>query len=388
MRLRRRSRPVPVGNLTIGGTAPVSVQSMSTLHPARAGQLLEEISRLAAAGCELIRVAVPDQEAVEALPALVARSPLPVVADVHFDYRLALGALEAGVHKLRINPGNIGGADRLALVAAAARERGIAIRVGVNAGSLPAVFGRRDPAERAAAMVEGALEQVRIIEGLGHEAIVVALKASDVATTLEANRLMATKGDWPLHLGLTEAGSRNRGSVASAIAIGTLLLEGIGDTIRVSLSTDPVEEVRVAWDILRATGIRQRGVTVIACPTCGRCQVELFPVVEQVEKAVADWETPLTIAIMGCAVNGPGEAREADVGLAAGCEGGVIFRHGEVVGRVSSHEMVDALLAEASRAAAMIDINAGAMLPSKKSIGQKAMNEEKGDSEDYRESSH
>lgn len=343
---RRMTRPVRLRDLTIGGGAPVSVQSMTNTDPHAATATLAQIERLAAEGCEVVRVAVPDAEAVAALPEIVRRSPLPVVADIHFDYRLALGAIEAGVDKVRVNPGNIGAADRVQAVARAAKARGIPLRVGVNAGSLSQAMREKYGGPTPEALVASAAAEVQALEATGFADLVLSLKASDVVTTIAAYRLAAERFPFPLHLGVTEAGPPGRGTIRSAVGIGTLLAEGIGDTVRVSLTGDPVVEVGVAWELLKALNLRQRGPVIISCPTCGRCRIDLPPVVAAVEEAIKGLTEPVRIAVMGCAVNGPGEAREADFGIAGGREEGLLFRHGEVVRKVPGDALVEALLAE------------------------------------------
>ncbi|MDI6870388.1 MAG: flavodoxin-dependent (E)-4-hydroxy-3-methylbut-2-enyl-diphosphate synthase [Bacillota bacterium] len=343
---RRQTRPVRVRDLVIGGGSPVVVQSMTNTDPHQAEETLAQIGQLAAEGCEVVRVAVPDEEAVETLRTVVRRSPVPVVADIHFDYRLALGAIEAGVDKVRVNPGNIGGADRVRAVARAAAARRIPVRVGVNAGSLSPRLREKYGGATPEALVESAAEEVALLLEAGLEDIVLSLKASDVVTTIESYRQAADRFPYPLHLGVTEAGPPGRGSVRSAVGIGTLLAEGIGDTIRVSLTGDPVAEVGVAYEILKALGLRERGPVIISCPTCGRCRIDLPSLVAAVEEAVKGMTEPVRIAVMGCAVNGPGEAREADFGIAGGREEGLLFRRGEVVRKVPADSLVEVLLAE------------------------------------------
>ncbi|NMA55197.1 MAG: flavodoxin-dependent (E)-4-hydroxy-3-methylbut-2-enyl-diphosphate synthase [Firmicutes bacterium] len=345
-RPRRISRQVMVGNIKVGGGAPISVQSMTNTDTRDIKSTLDQIAALSKAGCEIVRVAVPDHEAAEALVTLCRNTDVALVADIHFDYRLALASLKAGVAGLRLNPGNIGGPDRVREVALAAKAGQVPIRIGVNAGSLEPRILNKYGGITAAGMVESALDQAELLEQVGHKDIVLSLKASDVLLTIEAYRLVADRCEYPLHVGITEAGTIWRGTIRSAVGIGTLLQEGIGDTIRVSLTGDPVEEIRVGYEILRSLGLRQRGPTIISCPTCGRCQINLAKLAEEIEVAVADLETPLKIAIMGCAVNGPGEAREADVGIAGGRGSGLIFRRGKVVRKVPEDELVTALLAE------------------------------------------
>jgi (E)-4-hydroxy-3-methylbut-2-enyl-diphosphate synthase len=319
---------------------------MTNTRTEDAAATLAQIRQLAEAGCDIVRVAVPGREAAAALPEIVAGSPMPVVADVHFDHRLALAAAEAGVHGLRLNPGNIGGRERAAEVAAAAKARGIPIRIGVNAGSLEPDILERDGRPTAAGLVESALRHAEILESAGFRDVVLSLKASDVPTTVTANRLVAARCDCPLHLGITEAGTVASGAVRSAVGIGVLLAEGIGDTIRVSLAGPPEEEVRVGRTILSALGLRRRGVTVVACPTCGRTEIDVQAIAERVEAETASLGADLVVAVMGCAVNGPGEAREADVGIAGGGTSAVLFRKGERVGVIGGTLLLDRLLAE------------------------------------------
>jgi len=352
---RRSARPVRVGPLTLGDGAPIVVQSMCSTDTRDAAATVRQIAALSEAGCELVRVAVPDPAAAAALPAIVRDSPIPVAADIHFDHRLALAALAAGVHKLRLNPGNIRDPEHVRAVVRAARERGAAIRIGVNAGSLPPVetpAGQLPPTVeelRALAperMVEAAVGHVRILEELDFHDMVVSLKAFDVPLTVAANRLLAGRVPYPLHLGITEAGLPWAGTIRSAVGLGLLLFEGLGDTIRVSLTGDPVEEVRVAFEILRALNQRQRGPTMISCPTCGRTEVDLVRLAEEVQARLQAVREPITVAVMGCVVNGPGEARQADYGIAGGRGRGAVFRRGEVVATVAEDELVDRLMGE------------------------------------------
>ncbi len=347
---RRLTRQVSVGGVPIGGAAPVAVQSMTSTPTDDVETTLAQIERLGRAGCEIIRVAVPDQRAVEGFARIVAGSPLPVVADIQFSAALAVRAIEAGAAKVRINPGNIGGPDKARLVADAAKAAGVPIRVGVNAGSLAEDVMAAHGGATSEAMVTSALDQVALLEGFGFGDIVVALKASDVARTVEACRSFAERSDCPQHLGVTEAGLPRTGMVKSAIALGTLLSEGIGDTLRVSLTADPEEEVRAAWEILAAVGVRRRGVRIVSCPTCARCRIDLVGLAEKVAERLEDYLLPVTVAVMGCVVNGPGEAREADVGICGETGGGVITRRGEVVRRVAEAELLDALMDELERA--------------------------------------
>jgi len=340
---RRKTSQVKVGDIFIGSAHPVVVQSMTNTDTRNPAATLSQIEELAGAGCELVRVAVPDMKAASALKEIVANSPLPVVADIHFNYRLALASLEAGVAKLRINPGNIGSAARVRTLADAARERGVPIRIGVNSGSLEKKLLKKYGGPSAQALVESALGHCRLLEEAGFRDIVVAIKASDVATTVQANRMFVAQRDYPIHLGITEAGTRLRGAVSSAVGMGILLAEGIGDTIRVSLTADPVEEVGVAYRILACLGLRRRGVEIISCPTCGRAQVDLIALAEKVERGLRRVELPLRVAVMGCEVNGPGEAREADFGIAGGKGGGLVFKKGEIVCKVKEDLLVEKL---------------------------------------------
>ncbi len=345
---RDSTRQVSIGGVKVGGGAPVAVQSMTTTMTWDVEATLAQIRRLADAGCEIVRVAVPDEKSADALPQIVKGSPLPVVADIHFTWKLGLKAIAAGVHKVRINPGNIGGESRVREIVAAAKDRGIPIRVGANAGSLPkeiiAKYGVHDPE----GIVEAALIPIRILEKEGFEDIVVSMKASDVGLAVASYRLASRRIPYPLHIGITEAGSTRRGSIKSAVGLGMLLEEGIGDTMRVSLTADPVEEIETAFMILSAVGLRQRGPEVISCPSCGRCDIDLIDLATSVEKRVAALGTkfPLKVAVMGCEVNGPGEARDADVGIAGGLHEGLIFKKGEILRKVKEATIVDDLMVE------------------------------------------
>lgn len=343
---RQPTRPVQVGGLTIGGDAPISVQSMTNTPTQDIQATLDQINRLYSAGCELVRVAVPDRQAALALREIVAESPLPVVADIHFDYRLALLAIEAGVAKLRLNPGNIGGDERVRSVVREAGARGVPIRIGVNAGSLAPEILNQYGGPTPQAMVKSAQQQIDLLENMGFESIIISLKASDVMTMVAAYRQMAAVCNYPLHLGVTEAGSLLSGSIRSAIGLSLLLTEGIGDTLRVSLTGDPVHEIRVGYEILKSLHLRQRGPVVISCPTCGRCGIDLENLAGQVENLVADITQPLHIAVMGCAVNGPGEARQADIGIAGGKGDGLIFRKGKIIRKVAETGLLSAFQEE------------------------------------------
>ena len=332
--------------MAVGGDAPVVVQSMTNTDTRDARATLRQVAELAAAGCEVVRCAVPDGEAAATLGEIVRHSPLPVVADIHFDHRLALAALQAGVHGLRLNPGNIRKPEHVRAVVLAARERGVPIRIGVNAGSLPPGAERGGPEETAAAMVAACLEQVRLLESLDFDLIKISLKASDVPTTVAAYRLMADQVPYPFHLGITEAGTPRTGAIRSAVGLGTLLYLGLGDTVRVSLTGDPCEEIAVAYEILKSLGLRERGPVLISCPTCGRTEIDLVGLANAVEAYLAKVPEPIKVAVMGCVVNGPGEAREADVGVAGGKGKGAIFRRGVIVRTVNEEEILPALLAE------------------------------------------
>ena len=349
MYTRDQTRRIHLGPVAVGGGAPVAVQSMTNTDTRDAEATLAQIRRLAAAGCEVVRCAVPDREAAGALQRICAHSPLPVVADIHFDPRLAVAAVESGVAGLRINPGNIGGPRAVRTVVEAARGAGIPIRVGANAGSLPRDLLAAHGGPTPQALVEAALRQVRMLEDLGFEDIKVSLKSSSVRDTIAACRGFARVCDRPQHLGVTEAGGLLAGTVKSALGIGALLLEGIGDTIRVSLTADPVREVEVAWHLLRACGLRARGVEIVSCPTCGRTEIDLFSLVEAAERELAAVATPMTVAVMGCVVNGPGEARHAQVGVAGGRGQGVVFARGEVIAKVPEDKLLEALLEQVHR---------------------------------------
>jgi (E)-4-hydroxy-3-methylbut-2-enyl-diphosphate synthase len=337
---RRKTRPVKVGRLTIGGDAPIAVQSMTKTDTRDVGKTVAQIEEMEQAGCEIVRLAVPDIEAARALPEIRKRCPQSIlVSDIHFQYKFALMALDAGIDKLRINPGNIGDAEKVRTVVRRAQEQRVPIRIGVNAGSLERRLIEKYGYPTPEAMVESAQYHIQIIS----------LKASNLKLCVAAYRLLAKQVDYPFHLGITEAGSQFSGTVKSCAGIGMLLAEGIGDTIRVSLATDPPEEVRVAYELLKSLELRSRGPVVIACPTCGRLEVNLFKIVEEVEKATAHIRMPFSLAVMGCAVNGPGEARGADLGVAAGRGNGMIYRGGKAIRRVKEEEIVPALLEEIDR---------------------------------------
>ena len=345
-RTRRPTRAIFVGPVQIGGGAPVVVQSMTNTDTREVEPTLAQIRRLAAAGCEVARLAVPDQDAAAAFGRIKRESPLPLIADIHFNYHLALASLEQGADAIRINPGNLGGAEKTKVVVEACRERGIPLRLGVNAGSLEADLLAQYGAPTAPALAASAMRWVRQFEDWGFVNFKISLKSSDVLTTVAAYEELSRHTDYPLHLGVTEAGGLIAGTVKSALGIGMLLARGIGDTMRVSLTRDPVEEIRVAYEILRALHLRERGVELISCPTCGRCRIDLFSLAEEVERRLLAVTAPLKVAIMGCVVNGPGEAREADVGIAGGAGVGLLFKKGAVVRRVPESELLSALLTE------------------------------------------
>jgi (E)-4-hydroxy-3-methylbut-2-enyl-diphosphate synthase len=344
MNTRRISRAIKIGNVTVGGGAPVVVQSMTKTDTRDVKATIRQIKELEECGCEIVRVAVPDAEAARALVDIKNTIKIPLVADIHFDYRLALAALDAGVDGLRLNPGNIGEAAKVKKVALAARERGVPIRIGLNAGSLPktdspglTVAGR---------MVAAALEQIKLLESLDFDLIKVSLKAFDVPTTIEAYKDIAEKIPYPLHIGITEAGTPRTGVIRSAVGIGTLLWLGIGDTIRVSLTAPPRQEVIAAYEILKSLDLRQRGPVLVSCPTCGRAEADVVKLAQEVEARLAKIDKPIKVAVMGCVVNGPGEARDADVGIACGKGKGVIFKRGEKVAVVAEKDFLTALMRE------------------------------------------
>jgi (E)-4-hydroxy-3-methylbut-2-enyl-diphosphate synthase len=344
---RRFSKPINVGAVTVGGTAPVIVQSMTNTDTRDAPATINQITQLVEYGCEIVRIAVPDTEAAQALISIKKDLSIPIIADVHFDYRLALASIEIGVDQVRINPGNIGDDDRIKAVVDAAKGRSIPIRIGVNAGSLPK---DADPKKsRVDQMVNAALKEVRLLENNGFENIEISCKAFDVPTTVEANRRIAQMVPYPLHLGITEAGLPRSGSVRTAVGLGILLYEGIGDSMRVSLSGDPVQELPVAYDILKSLNLRQRGATLISCPSCGRADVDVAALALAVEQHLFKMTKVVTVAVMGCEVNGPGEARDADVGIACGKGRGAIFRKGEIVGTVEEKNYLEALLSEVEK---------------------------------------
>jgi (E)-4-hydroxy-3-methylbut-2-enyl-diphosphate synthase len=365
---RNSTRQIKVGKVAVGGGSVISVQSMTNTPTADVAATVAQIQRLEEAGCDIVRVAVPDEESAAAVAHIKAQIGIPLIADVHFDHRLAIAAVRAGADGLRINPGNIGAAKKVKAVAACAREHGIPIRVGVNAGSLEKDILKKYQGVTPEGMVESALRHIEQLRALDFHAVKVSLKASDVRRTVAAYRLLSRCTDLPLHLGVTEAGTQYSGIVKSALGIGMLLAEGIGDTLRVSLTRDPAEEVRVGFEILKALDIRRRGPEIIACPTCGRTRIDLFGIVERVEQALATSTLPIKIAVMGCVVNGPGEAREADVGIAGGEGIGILFRKGKVVKKFPEDQLVEVLLAEVDRYAKSSKLKAGSseVMPKKR----------------------
>lgn len=343
---RAKTRKIKVGNTFIGGDSKVTVQSMTNTDTRDPEATLAQIRALMVAGCEIVRLAVPDMEAADALARITPLIPIPVVADIHFDYRLAIRSIENGISKLRINPGNIGGRDKIRLLADMCSEKSIPIRIGVNSGSLEKdileKYGRVTPE----ALVESAIRNVELLDEVNFNDIIISIKSSDVLTMMESYRLLSKKVDYPLHLGVTEAGTLWRGTIKSSIGIGGLLSEGIGDTIRVSLTGDPIEEIKAGREILKATGHLKEGIEFVSCPTCGRTQIDLIGIANQVEEALKDSKKHIKVAVMGCVVNGPGEAREADIGIAGGNGVGLIFKKGMIIRKVSEAELVPALLAE------------------------------------------
>ena len=340
---RKLTRKVDIGGVVIGGGEPVRIQSMTNTPTEDVDATVVQIRALMDAGCELVRCTVPTAEAAEALGRIKKRVDIPVIADIHFDYRMAIAAIEAGADKIRINPGNIGGPDRIRAVVEAARGRHVPIRVGVNSGSLEREIVERDGGVTAPGLVESALDKVRMIEDCDYDNIVISIKSSDVPLCVEAHKLLSAQTDHPLHIGITEAGTRYGGTIKSALGLGIILYEGIGDTIRVSLTGDPVEEIRVARQILRDLHLRRDGIEVVACPTCGRTRIDLESLARDVEALAEHYDYDMKLAVMGCAVNGPGEAREAELGVAGGDGEGLIIRRGEILRKVPEGELLSAL---------------------------------------------
>ncbi len=343
------AKEVKIGNIVIGSNNPVAIQSMISIPSTDIEGSAAQAEKLEKAGCEILRAAIPDMNAIQLIPAIKDRISIPLVADIHFDYRLALAAVEAGVDKIRINPGNIGSEDRTRQVVEACGNAGVAIRVGVNGGSLSNRFIEKYGAPTAEALAESAMEHVAILEKYGFDNTVISIKSSSVKTMINACRLVAQRCDYPLHLGVTEAGTEHMGIIKNAIGIGSLLVDGIGSTIRVTLTADPVREIYAAKDILKAAGVRQFGVNIVSCPTCGRTRINLIKIASCVEEALKGCEKEITVAVMGCAVNGPGEAREADIGVAGGNKCGLIFKKGEIIRKVPEEDIITALLDEIER---------------------------------------
>lgn len=343
---RKKTRIINVGDIKIGGGNPIAVQSMTKTDTRDIKATVREIDKLHESGCEIVRVAIPDMDAAKAIGEIKSKitSPIPIIADIHFDWRLAIESIKTGVNGLRINPGNIGAKWKVTEVVSACKDKGIPIRIGVNAGSLSRKILNKYGHPTPEALVESAEEHLEILESMNFRDIKVSLKASNVMTNVEAYRIFSKRHEYPLHVGISEAGPFFTGIIKSSIGIGLLLEEGIGDTIRVSLSTDPIEEVRVAYEILKSLGLRQRGVNLISCPTCGRCSVDIKGLAKSAEEALKVIDKPITVAIMGCAVNGPGEAREADIGIAGGKGFGILFKKGKVIKKVPEKEIIDTLL--------------------------------------------
>lgn len=361
--IRKKTKQVTLGTVKIGGNAPVVVQSMCNTDTRDAARTLEQIRRLEQAGCEIVRLAVPDRDAAKALGGIRKGTRIPLVADIHFDYRLALEAVKQGVDGLRINPGNIGGKSKVSEVVHACKDRGIPIRIGVNAGSLEKGLLEKYQHPTPEAIVESAFGHIHILEDLNFTDLKVSLKASDVLTTVASYRLFSEKSDYPLHIGISEAGTLFSGTIKSSVGLGLLLSEGIGDTMRVSLTADPVEEVRVAYEILKSLKVRQRGVNIVSCPTCGRTEIDIIGLAQEVERRLAHIKEPITVAVMGCVVNGPGEAREADVGIAGGKGVGLLFKHGDILKKFDEKELADVLIREVEE---IVDRNSKSQAPKNK----------------------
>ncbi|WP_297631376.1 flavodoxin-dependent (E)-4-hydroxy-3-methylbut-2-enyl-diphosphate synthase [uncultured Clostridium sp.] len=343
---RRKTKVVKIDKLKIGGDNPIVIQSMTNTDTRNVEETLKQINALVKEGCQMVRCAVPDMEAAEAIKDIVKKSPVPIVADIHFDYRLALKVIENGISKLRINPGNIGSIERIREVVNKAKEYNVPIRIGVNSGSLEKDILERDGKPTANGLVESALRHVKILEDLDFYDIIISIKSSNVKMMIEAYRLMSTKVDYPLHLGVTESGTKFKGTIKSSVGIGTLLAEGIGDTIRVSLTSDPLDEIEVAKELLRSLELYESGLQLISCPTCGRTEIKLIQIAEEVERRLKNSDKKIKVAVMGCVVNGPGEAREADIGIAGGKGVGIIFKKGEIIKKVKEEDLVEELLKE------------------------------------------
>lgn len=344
--MRRKTKVIKCGNVYVGGDNPISVQSMTTTDPKDVLKTVDQINKLEKAGCDIVRIAVPSMDAAKSIKNIKSQINIPIVADIHFDYRLALEAIKQGVDGLRLNPGNIGDESRVKQVVNAAKEYKVPIRIGVNAGSLEKSILDKYSHPTAEGMVESALRHIKMLEDLDFTDIVVSLKASDVKLTVDAYKLMSEKVDYPLHLGITEAGTVWNGTIKSSVGIGSLLLMGIGDTIRVSLTGDPIEEIKVGRQLLKSLGIIQNEVTIISCPTCGRCNIDLINVANQVEEKLGKLRKPIKVAVMGCAVNGPGEARDADIGIAGGNGVALLFKKGEIIRKIKEEDIVKTLTEE------------------------------------------
>ena len=344
---RRKSRRIMVGPVPVGGGAPISVQSMTNTLTADVPATLQQIAELTAAGCDIVRVAVPSQDDADALPEIVKKSPIPVIADIHFQSKYVFQAIDAGCAAVRVNPGNIRKFDEVGpSICKAATDAGISLRIGVNAGSLDKELYAKYGGPTPEALVASAMKEARMFEDVGFHDFKISVKHHDVVTMVQTYRLLASKGDWPLHLGVTEAGPTWQGTIKSCLAFGALLAEGIGDTIRVSLTADPVEEVRAGIAILKAAGLRREGVRFVSCPTCGRTQIDLIALAQEVEQRLAGCKKPIKVAVMGCVVNGPGEAREADIGIAGGDGCALIFKKGKIIKKVPESEVLDSLMEE------------------------------------------
>lgn len=344
--MREKTRTVQIGSRVIGGGHPILIQSMTNTKTQNVKTTVAQIRELTKAGCEIIRCAVPDMEAARALTEIKGQIDIPLVADIHFDYKLAIAAMEHGADKIRINPGNIGSSDRVRAVVNCAKERHIPIRVGVNSGSLEKALLEKYGGVTAEGLVESALDKVRLIEDMGYDNLVISIKSSDVMMCVRAHELIASQTDHPLHVGITEAGTITRGNIKSAVGLGLILGQGIGDTIRVSLTGAPIEEIKSAKLILKTLGLRSGGIEVVSCPTCGRTQIDLISLAGKVENLVEQYPLDIKVAVMGCVVNGPGEAREADLGVAGGIGEGLLIKHGEIVKKVPEEELLDALREE------------------------------------------
>jgi len=356
---RRKSRQIMVGDVPVGGDAPIAVQSMTNTLTSDIDATVAQVQRLQDAGADIVRISVPDPESAAAMPEILAQTEVPIIADIHFSYKMALASLDAGVHGLRLNPGNIGGRDRVERVVKAAAERGISIRIGVNAGSLEKEFNEKYGEPCADAMVDSAMSHIRILEDMDFHDIKVSLKASNIPMTVVAYRKLATQVDYPLHLGITESGSGFGGTIKSSIGLGLILADGIGDTIRVSLAAQPEEEVRVGFEILKGLGLRHRGVNLIACPSCARQKFNVIDTVAELEQRLAHIQESMDVAVIGCVVNGPGEAKEASLGITGGYPVHMMYKDGEKSDRVKSSDMIDQLVEEVERRATAIRAQQG-----------------------------